>query len=1333
MASKLTIKRNGGCLPTLSLLVILLLGGVFGWLTLAGLPGSVLRSVERQAAAAGVPVKIGAVKLSPGSGLALKAEDVSMNVPQPDAPDATLTARKIKVRFSLADLLGGRYIPASVYMRDADMRIPLSTGENEAIVGNDIDVVCTHHSAEGRLEAHFQSMLQGIELDLRASLPRQMLEGDAEQQQPADPPDLPGLLANARPQLESAYREIAAQHWENAPGIRVAVDLMQPESPRAFLQAGICSYELAGHHFRDIVVDANYHDKVVTVNSMRFRTVDPDTEVDLQGGYDLQERKLDFALSSNAPLLYMLRDYLGGDAPAALQAFRHNADATPRIELEGQCDFSEDFALNHISARGSVEQRGCAFNDSAINRAFLSFFLADGNFNLNELSIDFPDGRLLLSARSENGAGHAAADISLPLESLLKLAGNLSGAPVTLPEDVSAQGVIHLAAETDLSTKPFIPGKTRLNELVPTLHSITLLLEPELLAYRQFTLERPSLRVSVGGTALSMDMPETVDAESVAVDFSAVAFKCANTETTSHIPDVAKPSLHIGISGAHVPTANPRGCTAAAMKLAVTADSATSALGSLSGISLRSDTTTLSADWRDALSGGETTLDIADIRNADGFTSSNLKAGITLKDDLSSGKVDLALDAAEKHISTTVTFETGEDGLMHITASKVDVPMAALAPLLNITDEELKEIRMPETVEISGNAHYNWSGNSLSRGTVHLHIPQLVRTPYTVPAFRSLEIPIGLTLDADLHPNADGDICYRGHALVTHKTGNMDLQLEGNLARGVHVTGHSDMRVDTIDSLIDDVDAHSIMRDFRFRDASRTLVDNIDTHVDYSNGIRVASHCDARLLNIEYMQGGVQEDNDENGNPNGRERVRTDLPDKDPLSSIANASCAVDVDLLLDAKNADGSAVPDRQVVTLSGITLEYDNKPWLQRRGVKRGGAAKSTFTCKSILFNLDYNYMVLEEGHGRVYPAYAFGTFYAPLENFMQDIHMAEPVQVDAQRCVFPIAKSSKEPMIGTIRATASTPCSFHFLGTDIPLDDFSGFIHITDDFVHLDHMNAKCWGGIIDVSTKLGITGSHTSVDGAAELQCMDLKQIAAAYNTELEPALCNGWIRFRAPSSDLQSIKAYGEVDITNGDLMKLGIFRPVSELISDIPGHLYKLQDSITGRAPDSKPGLIRRTITSLFKAPGKVFSKVGRTADRIPMLNHFITYDIQDAHMRFTIENGHLRTRSMKAKGTNLNVGLNLDLNLDNMGISGNMWPKITSVPSVMLTPIAFLSKFVINIKIYGSLSDLKWKFGLADKKTPAAGSDDVKPDTSITSEQQREDELPESKRKQHS
>ena len=66
MAGKLTIRRVGHLLPTLCLVVLLLVVGIITWLSTAGLPGCVLRYIEREAsAAAGLPITIEKIKLAP--------------------------------------------------------------------------------------------------------------------------------------------------------------------------------------------------------------------------------------------------------------------------------------------------------------------------------------------------------------------------------------------------------------------------------------------------------------------------------------------------------------------------------------------------------------------------------------------------------------------------------------------------------------------------------------------------------------------------------------------------------------------------------------------------------------------------------------------------------------------------------------------------------------------------------------------------------------------------------------------------------------------------------------------------------------------------------------------------------------------------------------------------------------------------------------------------------------------------------------------------------------------------------------------------------------------
>ena len=70
----------------------------------------------------------------------------------------------------------------------------------------------------------------------------------------------------------------------------------------------------------------------------------------------------------------------------------------------------------------------------------------------------------------------------------------------------------------------------------------------------------------------------------------------------------------------------------------------------------------------------------------------------------------------------------------------------------------------------------------------------------------------------------------------------------------------------------------------------------------------------------------------------------------------------------------------------------------------------------------------------------------------------------------------------------------------------------------------------------------------------------------------------------------------------------------------------------------------------------------------------------------------------MKAKGYNLDVGVQLDIDLDKLTLTGDLWPRISSVPTVLISPITILSDFLIDINLYGDLVSPQWEFGLSKK-----------------------------------
>ena len=331
----------------------------------------------------------------------------------------------------------------------------------------------------------------------------------------------------------------------------------------------------------------------------------------------------------------------------------------------------------------------------------------------------------------------------------------------------------------------------------------------------------------------------------------------------------------------------------------------------------------------------------------------------------------------------------------------------------------------------------------------------------------------------------------------------------------------------------------------------------------------------------------------------------------------------------------------------------------------------------------------------------------FYSDLYGFLEDARITYPVTVETDYCRFPLASNCQESMTGLISCKSSTKIDYTFAGIVFPLEDFSGFVDISDDFVTLDRLNAQCWSGVINAIIKFGISTKRTSIDGYLRAANMDLRQIARAMDSDQSHALCNGEIRFQAPGPDIKDLQAYGYISASSGDLMNLEIFHPVGEFISDLPNYL-----GILSKKADTakRSNLAAETTDFIMGRAGRAVDRIGNTASSLPFANHLIKYSLSDASTKFDMIGGHFITREAQARGVNLSVKMKLDINMMDMTLSGDLWPSIDSVPAVVLKPITFLSDFMIDIRLHGPLHDISWSLGLDDKtfsntsskKTPA-------------------------------
>lgn len=1308
MARKITIRRVGTIFPALCLVVVVFVSFCIGWLSIAGLPGWALRRIEQEAAAYGVQAQIGSIRLALSSGLAFKAENTSLKLPFGEGAAAELYFRKLLVDFNIFELAGGQKTPSDIQLIEATLSLPLQMAGGEKLEAQQLNTALHFFNRGEVIAVNSHALLQGIKLNFRGDFPLSTAGdepvtggADGAEMEETAPIDLNELLTPYLPQLQQAYREIRKQQWtdRSAPSIDIKLSVRN-DKPEAEVSADVPCYSMGDIIFRQASLNFRLENDSYIIDKLTFRTEKPYSEVTLRGGYDHALRQLSFTAESNAALLQIAEAYYGKKFEGILSRIYPSTTIPPHISLRGNIDFSEDYALNSITLRGKMEQKNLNIGSSHINHLLLSFFLSDGNFNIDKLTVKMGDGSVEASASSGNGLGQAALDLHLPIETLTQLVSDIKGEHVSLPDGINLLGDVGLSAQASMEVNEFIPGKTRLPDLIPNLRSLSAQLKLDSLTINQCTLSQPCIslntdgiiqpsqennRLSIGHISLVSDIGKVVSPNGATVQ---------DIHLEGYMGGLAIDDLR---QAARSLTIDRGEISAAVGSVCIDGDRMQGIRFSLTDVE-QYDT---NKSWQQLLVGTQAALSIDEISQADGLKVGRTQINARPQSE-SKGIIETSIRLGEKRISSSVLLDyadTAQNGWLGFNLARTEIPLGDLKPLLLPFTAGLRDIEIPELVCFGAQGQVNINTGHLGETKVQLHLPELVRTPYTVPVNRGKRIPLNIELDGTVKNNDIGEFLYSADIRIAHSSGAFVGKADGNLSHYCHITGTNDIRVDVVNQLIDDVDAHSIMRDFRFADNSATHITDIDTMVQYDRGIKVDSSCKARLLNTDFLIGALLDTYDSEGNAIG-EKLRSDMG-SNPYSRVHEATCDVRVAVQLDWRQEDGTPCPDNIGVTLLSPYLNYDNRPWLKRMGI-RNGVKSTVIQGDSIVFDLNNNGIVLNNLKGLCYPAYAFGMYFAPLQQYMSDVKLQQPAKVHTQRCEFPISRNSQVPISGLIKAEAPSGAAFHFIGTDIPLRQFSGFVNLSDDYVFLDKLNARTWEGVLNGAVKIGISGPRTTIDGQLTASNLNLRDIAAAYNTKLSPALCNGNIRFRADSPELKDIQAYGEVSIQDGELMQLGIFQPVGTLISDLPGYLIKLQSMVTGqskeeiiKASEENNGFFNRVLKAIFHTTDSTVDSVDSSTQYIPFANHFMRYDIQQASAKFDISNGYLYTRDMVASGYNLDVDMKLRLNLDTLELRGNLWPRISSVPTIFISPITFLSDYLIDIVIYGPIDDIQWKFTL--------------------------------------
>lgn len=1339
MSSKLTIRRVGSRVPTACLVGFLFFCITVGWLSLVGLPDSILRKVEQIAAEHGVALRLDAVRLAPYQGLALKAEGIRIYSDSTEDSPPLLRAKSATVAISAFRLIfKGEASVKSAELKRARINLPVSDNPGEHLLLDDILISATFTSG-GDIRINSAKMnLAGIDLRVSGDIDNIAPPQSGEKEAPLSEGrkvNLSELLTRITPYTDKAYHIIKTQNWapEEKPHLRVNMTISQDVT--ISVNAEVPRYDYHIFKFRNARADLAYKNKTLTINTLSFETIEPPSAASLQGAYDIQLRHLGFDFRSNAALVPMITELLGEENAGVLKKLSHAADKAPLITLRGTVAFESNFSLSNLILNGELEQRDLYVEDTRIDRMSLGFFYKDGNFNLNSLGIQFDDNHLNLTATANNGEGEARLSANLDVDKTLALINKFTQEPLSIPANITPGKRVKLQASARLNTPDFTPGQTNWQEFTPNIYQLSFVLEPDSLTLNDTRLTSPRLALELLGLQQDENKVPT-GAESVSLAFSAQELNIAS--------DLRAQSIDLKLSAGDI---DYRDGTLKIGRLEL-APGTEMLLGGLEAGELRICDTNLHLQTQDIIcspnhlrlatlqaeataahiqhgdfQAEQTRLQIKDISDlqplaaniADIFnkveaggrinrlivrdkTFGSLDAGLSLAEG-QKGQAALAFsteNATEQTNSLRTDIDWTNTDFPTLSDIRLELFPASFGDILKHFSIDIPQLKLPEKLKAEGELVFDTRRGRAARVDMHINVPQLERIPVKIKAFNKEPVAIGVMADVNFRPAGDDTYDYTAKLNVTHGKDVFDGLVKGNTGGRLRVTGNNTIRADIVDRLIDSQTAHGIIRDFNFTDESRNIVTNIDVKVDYASGLSVDSYCDVELRRVGYQLSAILDEKD------GKETVRTDLGN-DPYTLAEHATCYVRAKVRYPESDGTKATPKDECAVTIGNIFMRFDNRPWFARQkyddlvadktALRRilNAHTNTSMTGDAVIIDVENSFVELVNIKGTVYPAYSLGMYYAPLQHFMADIVLPYPAKVETQSCVFPIYSDCKRPMSGLIRAEVPQKAGLRFLGTTIPLERFSGFIRLTDDYVMLDHMNAASWEGVLNAAVKIDFSGKRTAFDGNVTATNMNLKNILASYGTEYSAALCNGTLRFHSPTPDVNDIQGYGEVSVVNGDLMGFTLFQPIASLVSDLPSMLSLFESAAKQQEKEQNTG----AISNIFSGTGNAITNIGNQAKHIPGYNHIFAYDIQDAYAKFAIAGGHLRAYDMKALGYNLNIKMKLDVDLNSTYIRGNLWPSITSLPTLMISPLTFLSDFMIDILIYGKIDNLQWKFGL--------------------------------------
>lgn len=220
------------------------------------------------------------------------------------------------------------------------------------------------------------------------------------------------------------------------------------------------------------------------------------------------------------------------------------------------------------------------------------------------------------------------------------------------------------------------------------------------------------------------------------------------------------------------------------------------------------------------------------------------------------------------------------------------------------------------------------------------------------------------------------------------------------------------------------------------------------------------------------------------------------------------------------------------------------------------------------------------------------------------------------------------------------------YDFLKKTLKMSNASGRITIRREKFYLDDFQTNIWGG--KGQGKIGAYISNKEgYDGSLKFINCNLKHVGATFGGKFEDAFTNANIDFSMMGSKTKDLKAGGRIELTEGNLLSIPFFGPLSTVFDDVFGF--------------------------------------------VPGVGGLVGSRINQASCDYYIDKGDFITKDFVATGNNMKITGIATVNLDKVSLNMSIRVDFKSLIGLILKPISIPFGGLFEFRGEGPLENPSW------------------------------------------